>query len=441
MPEEFQHKTAFSLLEVTESIRKTLAGRYSRSYWVKAEMNKLNYYTYSGHCYPDLVEKTDGVIKAQLRGLIWKQDYEAINRKFLEVLNAPLTEGSKILFLAQIQFDAVYGLSLRILDIDPAYSLGELEREKRENIRRLQQEGYFNLNKAVPLALLPQRIAVLSVETSKGYADFIRVMDENPKGYAFTYQLFPVKLQGADAVKTLIRQLAYLEKRKTDFDIVVIVRGGGAEAGLTAFNDYALSLAVARFPLPVFTGIGHATNETIVEMVAFKNAITPTQIAYELLERFAGFERELARLSRALHKAVLYRLDREKMQLNRLQNDIPSGARTQFRQIEYLLYNAALRLQHGHRNLLNRHRQTLLDLSGALQRTIEQSLKTQRTQLDNFEQQIRLLHPENVLKRGFSITYFQGKVVTDSQLLEAGQEVETVLAKGRFRSTVNGSEF
>src|SRR5690606_36413833 len=190
----------FSLLQVANSIRKTLSERYTSSFWVKAEMNKLNLYQYSGHCYPELVEKENGKVIAQMNGILWKTEYLKANKKFLEVLKEPLKDGIKILFLARITFDPAHGLALQILDIDPAFTLGDLEREKQETIDRLKNEGIYDRNKKLPFPILPQRIAIISVETSKGYADFLSVIDGNPWKYKFFHFLLPSLLKGEKAV-------------------------------------------------------------------------------------------------------------------------------------------------------------------------------------------------------------------------------------------------
>lgn len=185
MPEKENERTIFSLLEVTKSIQKTLLERYKSSFWVKAEMNKLNYYKQSGHCYPELVEKQNGKIIAQIKSHFWKDDYLRVNNNFQKVLKEPLKDGIKILFLAKVSFDPEHGLALWIIDIDPSYTMGDLEREKQETINKLKEESIFNRNKLLKLPLLPQRIAIISVETSKGYADFVKVIDTNAWKYKF----------------------------------------------------------------------------------------------------------------------------------------------------------------------------------------------------------------------------------------------------------------
>ena len=214
MDDRVDERKVYSLSEVTRSIQETLSERYTGSFWIKAEMNKLNYYPQSGHCYPELVEKANSKIIAEMRSTLWKDDFERINENFLNILHEPLKNGITILFCAKISFHPVYGLSLRILDIDPSYSLGELEKEKQETIEKLKKEGIFLLNRALDLALLPKRIAVISAETSKGYSDFVKVIEENSWGYNFFHMLFPAFLQGENAIESISQHLKRIEKVK-----------------------------------------------------------------------------------------------------------------------------------------------------------------------------------------------------------------------------------
>jgi exodeoxyribonuclease VII large subunit len=212
MPETIDDKKVFSLLEVTKSIQKTIENRYNSSFWVQAEMSKLNHYSHSGHCYPELVEKKDGKVMAQMKANLWKDDYIEINNKFKKILKEPLKDGIKILFLATITFHPEYGLALRIIDIDPSYTLGDMEKEKQETIERMKREGIYNQNKILKIPLLPQRIAIISVETSKGYSDFIDVIDKNPWNYKFFHFLFPSLLQGEKAIGSMTNQLIRIKK-------------------------------------------------------------------------------------------------------------------------------------------------------------------------------------------------------------------------------------
>ena len=291
MAEDINGRKIFSLYEVTRSIQKTIADRYKDAYWIKAEMNKLNFYRQSGHCYPELVEKHDGKVIAQIRSNLWKDDYLRINSMFQRVLNEPLKEGIKILFLATISFHPEHGMTLRIMDVDPSFTLGDLEREKQETIKKLRSDGIYQKNKDLILPMLPQRIAIISVQTSKGYADFLSVLSSAGSSwqYKFFHLLFPSLLQGDKAIQAIIYQLRQIRKVVRHFDVVAIIRGGGGDIGLSCYNNYELAREIALFPIPVITGIGHATNETVVEMIAYENAITPTKLAEFLIQKFHDF--------------------------------------------------------------------------------------------------------------------------------------------------------
>jgi exodeoxyribonuclease VII large subunit len=390
MSETIAGRISFSLREVALGIQQTLREHHAERIWIRAEMNKLNLYPHSGHCYPDLVEKQDGKVVAQMRANLWRDDHHRINRTFLEVLKEPLRDGISILFQAATTFDPVYGLALRIYEIDPSYSLGELEREKQATIAALKKEEIFGRNKTTRLPLLPQRIAVISVETSKGYADFSKVIDHNPWGYRFFHMLFPSLLQGDQAAGQIIDQLRRIRRVIRHFDAVAIIRGGGGDVGLSCYNDHGLAREVALFPIPVLTGIGHSTNETVTEMVSFRNAITPTELADFLIQRFHNFSVPLNEMERSIADNTL-----------RLLADL----------------FARVPLE-------------------ALERAVRQRIINEQKEMDLLEAKVALLDPVNVLKRGYSITRKNGKPVTGNQQVAAGDEIETQLYQGRIRSVV-----
>lgn len=436
MPETVNDKTVFSLLEVMRSIQNTLSARYSSAFWVMAEMNKLNYYPHSGHCYPELVEKKEGRVIAQARANLWRDDYRRINTKFRQVLQEPLKDGIKILFTATISFDPVYGLSLVITDIDPGYTLGDLEREKQESVARLKQEGLFDRNRALHLPRLPQRVAVISVESSKGYADFLKVIGENQWGYRFFHLLFPALLQGDKAVESILHQLARIRKVMVHFDVVAIIRGGGGDIGLSCYNNYQLAKEIALFPLPVITGIGHATNQTVCEMIAFQNAITPTKIAEYLLQQFHNFsvpvqqaEEKIAERSRRLIAeekerlitGVKYFRSVTQGRLLRSRNDIEG-------------HRKALAQQTGFK--FAQERESLAVLLIAVIRGSAQFQRNQAVTLDNMARNVGNMSPERVLKRGYSITLLNGKALKSFEEVGKGQMIHTILSTGKIVSEV-----
>lgn len=453
-----EDRKIFTLLQVTQSIQKTLSQRYTSSFWVRAEMNKLNHYPHSGHCYPELVEKSEGKIVAQIRANLWKSDYERIDQIFIKTLNEPLRDGIHILFLARVQFDPVHGLSLRILDIDPTFTLGELEKEKRDTIEKLKQEQLFFANKQLKLPLLPQRIAIISVETSKGYADFLKVIDGNPWGYRFFHMLFPALLQGDKASVTILGQLELIRKLKSHFDVVALIRGGGGDVGLSCYNEYVLAKAIVTFPLPVVTGIGHSTNETVVEMVAHKNAITPTELGDYLLQKFHNVAVPVQQAEELLKKVkeqvlvpaviafqnILKNLTTAVSHNTSLQQQrLINHSRILSNGVRYLLSGDAVRLQRS-RQELKMHSVNLC-LFSARELPVQQKLlqqagtgvvQSQKQRLDHYENSVRLLDPLNVLKRGYSITYSGGKLIRSIHQVHANDPVETQLSDGTFRSKV-----
>lgn len=458
MPIEIANKKVFSLAEVTASIERTIEGRYKSAFWMTAEMNKLNFYKHSGHCYPDLIEKNNDKVIAQIRATLWKGDYQTINRKFLTVLKEPLKDGIKILLLAKISFDALHGLSIQILDIDPGYTLGDLEKEKQDTINRLQSENIFNRNKSIALPLLPQRIAIISVETSKGYADFLQVINTNSWNYTFFFMLFPSLLQGDKAAQHIIAQLNRIRKVKHHFDAVAIIRGGGGDVGLSCYNNYNLAKAIAEFPLPVLTGIGHSTNETVSEMVGHTNAITPTKLAEFLIQKFHNVsvpvknaEKYIAvhatqilenSAQQLLAELKLFRSVTENMLTNGkyriaecigdLQQHTESILLQQRREIKH---NSTVIIKDSNNFIMHKQVQ-LSQAESAVKYSAPRNIKQEKIGLQHIEEKIRVMHPENILKRGFSITTFNGKTVQQIENLKSGDVLQTKIYAGIITSEV-----
>ncbi|HSB94044.1 MAG TPA: exodeoxyribonuclease VII large subunit [Flavitalea sp.] len=483
MADLFNNKPVFTLLQVATSIQKVLADRYTSTFWVKAEMNKLNHYSHSGHSYPELLEKKDGKVLAQLKANLWASDYQRVNKKFLEVLREPLKDGIKILFEASITFDPVYGLALRMHDIDPSYTLGDLEKEKALTLQRLVSEQLIHRNKLLPIPLLPKRIAIISVDTSKGYADFIKVLEENSWGYHFDHMLFPALLQGEKAIESITWQLNRIRKVTGHFDAVAIIRGGGGDIGLSCYNDYKLSKLVAEFPLPVITGIGHATNETVVEMVAHKNAITPTKIAEFLIQQFHNFSVPVKEAEKLILEWPVEFLRQQAglvMQSSRL---FASVTRNILKDNHSLLHRTVIGFnQHtrqrfkseqlGQQHVLNTmqrqlpvilamHQRQLVSFARDLKKDSEVKLSGAKNQLEIqssylgerarqthrehlsrlalLENSLRQLDPKNVLKRGYSITLLNGKAITSYTEVRPADNIRTILFDGSIDSKIINS--
>jgi exodeoxyribonuclease VII large subunit len=457
MSETVHEKKVYSLLDVLESIRRTLDQRYGSPFWVKAEMNKLNHYVHSGHCYPELLEKREGKIVAQIRSNLWKEDYLRINDNFLRVLKEPLKDGISILFYARISFDPVYGLALRILEIDPVYSLGELEREKQETIDRLHKEGIFETNKQFHLALVPQRIAVISVETSKGFADFRKMIETNSWGYRFFFMLFPSLLQGEKVAESIGRQLERINLVKHHFDAVAIIRGGGGDIGLAGYNRYELARQIALFPLPVITGIGHATNETVTEMVSFRNCITPTDLAGFLIQQFHNFSVPVKEARRIISEEALQFLSDSAKELKETALDLRNTTRNFLMASGRQLIHQATGLRgftgffiRGNREHLSREyltlrngilrislsrKELLADRVTSVRQHAIRFIKENQTTVSHLDKQIHLLDPKRVLSRGYSITMHKGRAVRKATEITPGDTLKTRTFEGEIIST------
>ncbi len=452
-------KRVFSLSEITASIERMFSKYYASPYWIRAELSKLNHYPQSGHCYPDLVERQEGKIKAQLRGVIWRDELFEIARKFEEVTREPFREGISIMFLAYVKFTSEYGLSLQIIDIEPLYTLGELAREKMETISRLKKEGIFNSNRLLELPLLPKRLAVISAQTSKGYSDLMITLENNPWGYRFNTRLFHALLQGDGAVDSIRKQLGIIRDNQEQFDAVLIIRGGGDEIGMACYDNYLLARDVACFPLPVITGIGHSTNETVVEMVAGINKITPTDVAHFLIGCFRSFSDRIKAAEQMLLPGVMVVLETNAARFNTLSGSLLNLVKNTLREESDLVEQQALVVREAtnvavfnHRIALSRyesgltmrpaqilgsHRATLLEQQKMLSLTTRYLVSNQLKEIGTVDSRVKLLDPVGVLKRGFTITRLKGRGIAPGNLPDPGDLLETESASGKFISVVS----
>lgn len=376
--------------EVASSVKRTLNARYGSSFWVKAEMIKLNHYPYSGHAFPDLIEKQDDVIVAQMRAVIWSADFKRIRDKFRSCGLADLSDGITILFRASILFDEFYGLSLRIIDIDTSFTLGEMEKQRMLCIERLKAEGIYSLNSSLSLPAVPKRFAIVSVGSSKGYNDFMQIVRKHSSRFAIFTHLFPSLLQGDGAINSISEALDRINDVADCFDAVLIIRGGGGDVGLNCYNHYNLCRAVALCKLPVLTGIGHASNQTVAEQIAWRNFITPTDLADFLFSGFNNAYLEVLNLSRQLKS------------------------------------NAD--------SILNTNNERVKLLSESLKHKIENRILSEKERLQMIERYIRLLDPSLLLQKGYSMTYLNGVLVFSVKDLKSGDEIVTRFSDGEIVS-------
>ena len=295
--------THISLSELQALIKRGIDNAHPLPYWVTAEISELKV-NYSGHCYIELVEKggANHVPKAKASAVIWRSGYPMIASYFQGATGQVLAAGLKVLVKVVVSYHELYGLSLQITDIDPTYTLGDMERQRQETIRRLRQDGVFDMNRELPLPAAIQRIAVISSRNAAGYQDFMKEISSSPYGFEIT--LFDAFMQGAEAEESIVRALGEAADRADGFDALVLIRGGGSQSDLGCFNSYRLCCYLAQFPLPVIAGIGHDKDQSVADLVAAVSLKTPTAVAVYLKNGMAEFEAGLDDMRKELKEAA-----------------------------------------------------------------------------------------------------------------------------------------
>lgn len=300
--------SSVSLSELCHLIGGVLYEGLPGSCWVRAEVASIQ--VRGGHAYLELVEKSDtGILSAKARATCWSSLYPMLSAYFQEETGETLQAGMQILIETEVAFHAVYGLSLNIINIDPAYTIGDLARKKQETIRRLQQEGVWDMQRTLTLPALIRRVAVISSPEAAGYEDFRHQLEETP--YGIEVKLFQAIVQGEQAEASILQALQAVFEEAESLDAVVLIRGGGATTDLSCFDSYLLSSHCAQFPLPILTGIGHTKDVSVVDMVAHMALKTPTAVAAFLIGRFRDAEEQIRtlrqRLARTSERQVLIR--------------------------------------------------------------------------------------------------------------------------------------
>ena len=408
-----QHIT---LSELQRHIKQALESALPLPVWVAAEVSELKV-NYSGHCYMELVEKSEptkggtAIPRAQARAVIWRSQYAMLASYFEAETGSRLAEGMKILAKVMVSYHELYGLSLQIIDLDASYTLGEVERQKQMTIAQLQRDGVWDMNREVELPLLTQRIAVVSSSAAAGYRDFCNELREG--GYAFRLTLFDAVVQGQAAEESICRALADVAQRQEEFDAVVLIRGGGSASDLSCFNSYRLCSYVAQFPLPVITGIGHDKDTSVADMVAHTPLKTPTAVAAWLTERMAQQDGWLEEAAMRLAEAATRATQREQLRLERMSGEVVRLGGTYCERAQSRL--AMLREQ----------------LSAEVARFIDR----RQMFLATAEGVVEGRKPDNILRMGFAIVRCDGRAVKSAEAL-AGREVEIELAKGKVKATV-----
>ena len=380
----------YTLSELCSCIDEALSMELNDTYWVRAEIASL---TERGHCYMELVEKANNnAIAAKLRATCWQHVYHLLSAYFANETGQTLAVGMQVLLQVEVSFHAVYGLSLNVVGIDPTFTLGDLARQRQLTIQRLQEDGVMDLQRSLPLPLLPRRVAVISAADAAGYGDFCHQLQSNSGGFRFRTQLFPAVMQGEQSPASIIAALQQIAATTDLYDLVVIVRGGGATTDLRNFDDYSLAFHCANFPLPIIAGIGHTRDVSVVDMVVHTSVKTPTAAAEWLIAAMQAQADRLGELQLRLQRVV----------------------------------QMAIRKQHS----------KLDALWQSLRFAAQRRLHRQRTQLEFLEKTIALHSPERIYRMGYSLTTVNGKIVKSINDVKAGDHLLTHTADGVIQSEV-----
>ena len=409
---------SYSLSELGKCIKMTLKTAFAEPVWVRAEISEMHE-NVSGHCYLDLIEKADDtdVLVAKQKATIWAFTYRMLKPYFESETGATLRAGMKVLLLCEVEFHEVYGVSLNVRDIDPAFTVGEMAVRRAEIIRRLTDDGIVDMNKQQPLAPVPQRVAVISSATAAGYGDFCDQLRNNVFGYTFYTKLFPATMQGAQTEQSVVAALDKICDFIDNFDVVVIIRGGGATSDLVAFDNYNLALHCAQFPLPIISGIGHQRDESVVDLVAHTRVKTPTAAAEFLVARINDFEKNIDEMAQ----------------------NVAFSARE-------VVHDELLRLQQRIARLgvvqrvCVRHDAALQHLTMRLRNAAKMAISSEEKRMALVEKSSEYADPATLLQRGFTLTTKHGKIVKSVCDVAPGDIVTTHVADGAFTAMVQQRE-
>jgi len=438
--EHIDSAKTYTLSELNEQVSEVIKERLPGTYWLIAEMSDVRVNASSGHCYLEFVEKEQqtGRIVARARGTIWAQTFYILKPFFEETTGQAFVSGLKVLVNVTVEFHKLYGYSLTVHQIDPSYTLGDLVKKRMEIVRRLKQEGVFDLNRVLPFPLLPQRIAVITSPTAAGYEDFVNQLLQNKAGYPFYLKLFPAIMQGEKMEESVVNALDRIYDLAGYFDMVVLIRGGGSTADLNCFDSYVLATHIAQFPLPVITGIGHERDDTVVDMVAHTRMKTPTAVAALLIEQ----SDEQAILINSLQQVICTKaseiLSDAQTVINRLTTQLPAKVSSIVERKRTQLFTFSGDIA-GVRLYIAKRQSALTDFGQQLKNRLTVLFTSKNQELDLHSQFLKMASPDYILQKGYTLTLKEGKTVKLASELSAGDKVTIRFADGEHGAEIRTS--
>jgi exodeoxyribonuclease VII large subunit len=432
---------SLTLLELNRFVREVVKNNFPDTYWVRAETSDVRRNA-NGHCYLEFIEKdpvTQNIV-ARARGVIWANTFRLLESYFQSQTGTAFTSGMGVLVRVSVEFHEQYGYSLTVVDIDPSFTIGEMARNRMLVIRRLEEEGVLRLNKELPIPEVCNRIAVISSATAAGYGDFSHQLASNPFGLIFYTKLFPAVMQGENSEASIIAALEKIYENRELFDAVAIIRGGGATSELNCFDSYPVATNCAQFPLPIVTGIGHERDVTVLDMVAHTSVKTPTAVAEFFIDHQAESLARVTDLQQRLISIAKQAISRENSELVLLSKDLyhhsaafSSRQNSEIRSLFFMLRAYS-------RRQLDALWQEYKEQITYFRHAVEHVIRSEKHRIENVEQYFEMVSPKNVLKRGYTITVQNGKIVTSAASLVENECIETIFSDGKATSEIKNIE-
>ena len=412
-------REALSLFDLNALVKQGISACLPGTYWMQAELSDVRSNT-NGHCYLEFIQKDSfsGRLLAKARGIIWANLFNVLKPYFEESTGESFRSGLKVLVEVEVSFHELYGYSLTVQNIDPSYTLGDMVKRRAEIIKQLESEGVLTLNKELALPELPQRVAVISSATAAGYDDFCHQLLNNEQGIPFYLELFPAIMQGEQVENSILLALDNILNKRDSFDVVVIIRGGGATSDLSGFDTYLLAAACAQYPIPIITGIGHERDDTVLDAVSHTRVKTPTAAAEFLLSRVADILYRMEVLFARFKHAVSRRLEEEYQKVENTKLRIPSVVRGCLAQQQYEIKELQMRLKRG----------------------VEIFLSEQVHLLSSIQLKIKGASPYEILKKGYALVEHKGDIIKSVDQLSSGDQLKIRLFDGEVSTEIKGVE-
>jgi exodeoxyribonuclease VII large subunit len=469
------------LSELSGKINAAIDASFGRSgFWVIADITNHSFRSQKKYHYFELVEKDpdSNQLLARISGKAWGNGITRIQH-FESVTGQPFTDNINVLLYVSVQYHAVYGLQLDLLDIDPNFTLGVLAQQRQATLDKLVAENpeyikksgdvYITKNNRLKFNPVIQRIAVISSKTSAGGEDFKHTLQHNPFGYQFYIDDYYTAVQGENNADQFLNKLLEVFYSGKPYDAVVIARGGGAQTDFLIFDNYKIGRAVARFPIPVITGIGHHKNESITDLMANTQTKTPTKAAEFIIAHNKKYADEMLSLQHniviksqqlfsrhfrsltSLNSLVVNHgrniLTGKKDELTRINRSVIHITRTVIFRKQTVLVNLSSQMLSGPKIIIYNRLNDIRQLVGSVKTFQVQYLRNKIGYLDHFRSVIKMMSPENILNKGFAIVKSRNKITSNPDDIAIGNDIDIILSGTQIKSTVkqksryDGSDF